>query len=69
MTHPTTDRDRMIGEGAKACPFCGTRRVEVINRGSWFDTMCAGCGARGPSANTAGLAIERWNWRRKAKRS
>lgn len=52
----------------KACPHCGTHRIDIVNRGSWFDTHCLGCGARGPAASNSEVAAERWNWRRRAKR-
>lgn len=52
---------------ARACPFCGSRRVNVLDRSQWHEVHCTDCGAKGPSGPTPETAKERWNWRRRAK--
>ena len=46
---------------ANNCPFCGGKicRPDSDFKGSWV--LCFGCLARGPRANTAEEAVEKWN--------
>jgi hypothetical protein len=55
-------------KNARACPFCGTEHLALTPgpppKRPWqrsYRVFCPGCFARGPTANFAQHAVDRWN--------
>lgn len=44
------------------CPFCGSTRITPMEDGDHAWVSCLGCGATGPTAADAAMALRRWNW-------
>ena len=55
------EEDMLFGR----CPFCNTQVSATVFRmiEGLFQFECFGCGARGPKAITAELALKKWNER------
>ncbi len=50
----------------KPCPFCSSRKVEIVTfhqRGEHYLVRCKTCGAKGPFDYERTGAIEKWNRR------
>ncbi len=47
----------------KNCPFCNSKKLEVMQVMINTFTRCQKCGARGPIANNAGEALKAWDKR------
>ena len=57
MTAPTS-------EELLPCPFCGGNQLRVKHSGRWGWFVSCSCAAVGPSSETRGQAVARWNERR-----
>ena len=51
---------------SKKCPFCGSEKIEVIQRpqSSYYAGTCGGCLATGPVSVNRNIAIEWWDRRK-----
>jgi len=52
----------MPTDHAMECPFCGSNRLLVMDKGDAYWVSCGECDANGPSGESAVEALERWNW-------
>ncbi|UPK82568.1 Lar family restriction alleviation protein [Proteus vulgaris] len=47
----------------KSCPFCNSKKLEVMQVMINTFTRCQKCGSRGPIANNADEALKAWDKR------